>query len=491
MEHIQKRSQSELEAENEVLRGENERLSGQVAELTAKIEMLTRKITELEKKLGQNSSNSSLPPSSDLFGRKAKTNSPSRKERRAMERKPGKQPGSEGKNLAQVTNPDQVIIHVPEACDSCGADLYGAKVISEEVRQVFDVIKPKMVVTEHRVIKLRCSCGNQCESAFPIEARAQTCYGPRIRANALYLMARQHLPLERTKEAISDLLGLNCSTGFLDDVYNQGAKGLDTFIDEITSQLAEAEVVHFDETSIKVKNTRHWLHVASTKELTLLHANRSRGKGATEAVGVLPSFGGVSVHDRLAMYFDYEKSTHAVCGAHLLRNLASVAVVDNQREWATKMSGLLIEMRSTANEAREAGLVRIAPYQLTSYLSRYDAIVREGLDANPTPTARKRDSLERESYNLASAFCKLRSEVTLFASDLRVPFTNNQAERDLRMAKLQQKISGSLRSAHGAERLAKVRSYISTASKHQLDTLDVLTELFLGHPWMPPAPTRT
>ena len=159
MEHIQKRSQSELEAENEILRG-------QVAELTAKIEMLTRKITELEKKLGQNSSNSSLPPSSDLFGRKAKTNSPSRKERRAMERKPGKQPGSEGKNLAQVTNPDQVIIHVSEACDSCGADLYGAKVISEEVRQVFDVIKPKMVVTEHRVIKLRCSCGNQCESAF-------------------------------------------------------------------------------------------------------------------------------------------------------------------------------------------------------------------------------------------------------------------------------------------------------------------------------------
>ncbi len=220
MEHIQKRSQSELRADNEVLRGENERLSGQVAELTAKIEMLTRKITELEKKLGQNSSNSSLPPSSDLFGRKAKTNSPSRKERRAMERKPGKQPGSEGKNLAQVTNPDQVIIHVPEACDSCGADLYGAKVISEEVRQVFDVIKPKMVVTEHRVIKLRCTCGNHCESAFPIEARAQTCYGPRIRANALYLMARQHLPLERTKEAISDLLGLNCSTGFLDDVWN-------------------------------------------------------------------------------------------------------------------------------------------------------------------------------------------------------------------------------------------------------------------------------
>ena len=484
MEHIQKRSQSELEVENEILRG-------QVAELTAKIEMLSRKITELEKKLGQNSSNSSLPPSSDLFGRKAKTNSPSRKERRAMERKPGKQPGSEGKNLAQVTNPDQVIIHVPEACDSCGADLYGAKVISEEVRQVFDVIKPKMVVTEHRVIKLRCSCGNHCESTFPIEARAQTCYGPRIRANALYLMARQHLPLERTKEAISDLLGLNCSTGFLDDVYNQGAEGLGTFIDEITSQLAEAEVVHFDETSIKVKKARHWLHVASTKELTLLHANRSRGKGATEAVGVLPSFGGVSVHDRLAMYFDYKKSTHAVCGAHLLRNLASVAVADNQREWATKMSGLLIEMAGTANEAREAGLVRIAPYQLTGYLGRYDAIVREGLNANPTPTARKRDSLERESYNLVSAFCKLRSEVTLFASDLRVPFTNNQAERDLRMAKLQQKISGSLRSAHGAERLAKVRSYISTASKHQLDTLDVLTELFLGHPWIPPMPLRT
>ena len=142
-------------------------------------------------------------------------------------------------------------------------------------------------------------------------------------------MARQHLPLERTKEAISDLLGVKCSTGFLDDVYNQGAKGLSTFIDEVTSQLTRAEVVHFDETSIKVKKARHWLHVASTKELTLLHANRSRGKGAVEAVGVLPNFGGISVHDRLVMYFDYKKSTHWVCGAHLLRNLASVAVVDN------------------------------------------------------------------------------------------------------------------------------------------------------------------
>ncbi len=182
-----------LHGEIDVLHGEIDVLRIEVSRLTGLTETQNRKIAELERKIGRNSSNSSLPPSSDLFARPAKPESPNRKARRAMGRLPGKQPGDTGHHLAQVKNPDEVIVHRPEACDSCGAALDGAEVIGEEVRQVFDIPEPKMVVSEHRVVKLRCSCGKCCELPFPPVARSSTCYGPRIRANALYLLARQHI----------------------------------------------------------------------------------------------------------------------------------------------------------------------------------------------------------------------------------------------------------------------------------------------------------
>ncbi|EQD46830.1 transposase [mine drainage metagenome] len=312
-----------------------------------------------------------------------------------------------------------------------------------------------------------------------------------MRATALYLMARQHIPFERTAEAMDDLLGVDCSTGFLDNLYSEGADGLVEFGEAVRDALRCSEVVHFDETPLKVNKKSHWIHVASNEMLTFLHADTTRGKAAVEAAGVLPSYGGVAVHDRLSMYFDYKDATHAVCGAHLLRNLASVAVVWNQTDWATAMSSLLLWMKDAAEAARGADCRRISEKKLAEYLKRYDAIVASGLDANPCPpNNRKRDSVERESYNLVCAFRDLKSEITLFASDLRVPFSNNRAESDLRMAKLVQKISGSLRADHGIKRLANVRSYISTAAKHNMNILDVLTALFEGKPWLPPVSLR-
>jgi len=191
---------------------------------------------------------------------------------------------------------------------------------------------------------------------------------------------------------------------------------------------------------------------------------------------------------RLTRYTD---ARHGVCGAHLIRNLTSVAVVWDQTEWAVAMADLLIEMKTAAEGARAAGKKRLGHKVLASFLERYDTIVETGLAANPAPTGRKRDYLEKESYNLACALRDLKKEVTLFAKDLRVPFSNNQAESDLRMVKLQSKISGSFRAVEGAERLAKVRSYLSTAAKHGVGAMDVLTALFAGAPWMPPAPMRT
>jgi transposase len=478
----------DFERENLELRAENTTLRQEVSALKARIEVMARTIAELQKKLGRNPQNSSMPPSSDTFGTTAKPESPNRKARRAMGRKPGKQPGAPGSHLAQVDDPDHLVSHRPQTCSCCGADLAGAHLVGEEVRQVFEVPEPKIVVTEHRVYKLRCSCGELNEGAFPTEARAPATYGPRVRAFGLYLMSRQHLPFERTAEAMAELLGAECSTGFLDDCYKEGAGALGPFVDEVRRQLRASPVVHFDETPTKVRKMKHYFHVASTELLTLLHADVTRGLDAVERHGVLPGYKGTAVHDRLGMYFNYTCARHGVCGAHLIRNLASVGVGWDQAEWATAMTDLLMEMKQAAEDAKAAGKKRLGKRVLASFLERYDTIIEMALAANPEPVGRKRDYLEKESYNLACALRDLKAEVTLFATDLAVPFTNNQAESDLRMVKLQQKISGAFRAREGADRLAKVRSYISTAAKHGVDAMDVLTALFAGHPWMPPTP---
>jgi transposase len=482
---------AELRAENAELRAHNVALGREISALEGTIETMARTIAALEKKLGRNSQNSSMPPSSDVFTKPAKEESPNRKARRAMGRKPGKQPGAPGVNLAQVDDPTEVVAHRPEVCTCCGADLSSAELVAEEVRQVFETPVPKICVTEHRVYKLRCSCGEMNEGEFPPEARAPATYGPRVRGFGLYLLSRQHLPFERTAEAMADLLGVECSTGFLDDLYSEGADALGPFLDEVRRQLQASSVVHFDETPTKVKKAKHYVHVACNELYTLLHADATRGLDAVERHGVLPGYKGTAVHDRLGMYFSYPDARHGVCGAHLLRNLASVAVGWDQSEWAEAMAELLVEMKQAAEAARAAGKRRLGAKVLASFLERYDAIVEAGLAANPEPVGRMRDYLEKESYNLARALGDLKEEVTLFAKDLEVPFSNNQAESDLRMVKLQQKISGSFRAVEGAERLAKVRSYLSTAAKHGVGAMDVLTALFAGAPWMPSAPLRT
>ena len=254
-------------------------LEASLAAALAENEALRTKLAELESRLDRNSSNSSVPPSSDRIAERMRR-AEERRERRAAKRMPGKQPGAPGEHLARVANPDEVVVHVPTECHSCGGDLSDAEFVGEEVRQVFDVPEPEVRVTEHRVRKLRCSCGAACEMPFPAEATAPACYGPRVRAFALYLMARQHLPFERAAEAMADLFNVQCSTGFLDSVYDQGARGLGEFIAEVRRQLRSAEVVHFDETGLRVRTSSYWLHVMCTELLTLLHADPTRGKDA-------------------------------------------------------------------------------------------------------------------------------------------------------------------------------------------------------------------
>jgi transposase len=475
----------DLAAENKALREENEALRHE-------IEVLSAKVAELEARLGQSSRNSSLPPSADSPKSRAERRAAQReaaKAKRAGEgRARGKQPGAEGKSLSMREHPDEVIDHSPEHCDSCGKDLSDAEVESIVRRQVLDTPDPILVCTEHRSIKKRCSCGTLSAGSFPPEARAPVSYGPNIRATGLYLLHAQHCSVERTQEALCEMLGAPVSTGFVASLAKEAAGALDPFLAEVAARLVASPLVHVDETSDQVRTDTVWFHVCATERYTFLYASQTRGKAAPDEAGVLGRFTGTMVHDRLAMYFNYTDAAHAICGAHLRRDLEAAGARPGQG-WAQQMHTLLSETNKACHAARAAGKKRLPKKVLADFLSSYDALVAAGLAANPEPSGRKRDYLERKSYNIAVALRDHREEATRFAKDLSVPFTNNEAESSLRMAKLHRKISGCFQGDDSAQHFAAIRSYVATARKHGVGALEVIARLFNGDVWMPPLTT--
>jgi transposase len=454
------------------------------AEQARLITTLEARLAELERRLGKDSSNSSKPPSSDGLRKPARA--ARRTDGRAEHRRPGKQPGAPGAYLAQVEEPDEVAWHVPDRCGGCGADLSGAPVAGVEARQVFDLPRLGLRVTEHRAERRRCACGATTQAGFPAHARAAACYGPGVRALVCYLCVHQHLPVDRAAQLLADVLGASVATGTLAAVVAEGAAGLEGFVEVVRAGLTAAPVAHFDETGARVAGRLHWVHSASTSLLTLLTVHAKRGKVAMDAAGVLGGFAGVAVHDGWAPYWRYDV-THALCGAHLLRELEGVADEPGQG-WAAGMAELLVDAKLVADRARAAGAGRVEGATRARLHTRYERLLADGQAANPPPpaTGQQRGRARRSpAGRLLARLDAHRDEVLRCLDDLRVPFTNNQAERDLRMVKLQQKISGCWRTLAGAEAFLAVRSYLSTARKHGRNPLDVLRRLFEGNPWLP------
>jgi transposase len=455
------------------------------AEQVRLIATLQARVTELERRLSRDSSNSSKPPSSDGLGK------PARAERRDAEqtkgRRPGKQPGAPGAHLAQVAEPDEVAWHTPDRCGGCGATLTDAPVVGVEARQVFDLPPLRLLATEHRAERRRCTCGMTTAAAFPHHVRAAACYGPGVRALVCYLCVHQHLPVDRAAQLLADVLGANVATGTLAAVLAEGAVGLDGFLATVRDQLAAAPVAHFDETGARVAGRLHWIHSASTSLLTLFTVHAKRGKVAMDQAGVLGGFGGVAVHDGWAPYWRYEDVTHALCGAHLLRELDAISEGPGQG-WAAGMAELLVDAKLAADRARAAGACRVQDAARARLHTRYARLLADGEAANPPPpvTGRRRGRVRRSSAGrLLARLDTHRDEVLRLLDDCRVPFDNNQAERDLRMVKLQQKISGCWRTLAGAAAFLALRSYLSTARKQGRNPLVVLGQLFAGHPWLP------
>ena len=446
----------------------------------AEIARLKRQVADLEERLGRNPRNSSMPPSAELF---AKPPAPSRAERRAAARKQGKQPGAPGNHLARVADPDVTVILVPESCSSCGSGLGDAEVIDVESRQVFDLPEIRLFVTEHAAQRRRCSCGSTTKAAFPPVATAPACYGPGVRALAAYLAVHQHLPFDRMAQLFADVLCAPVSVGTLATMVTEAAESLDPFLDATRSLLHETPAVHFDETGARVEGSLHWVHSASTALLTLVDCHKKRGRAAMDDLWVIGEMKGTAIHDGWKPYRHYDVD-HALCNAHHLRELIAVGTGWDQG-WANDLADLLREAKRSVDSARADGADHLDAAALHSIRVRYGQLVAKGFAANPEPTVGKRAGYEKKAFNLLKRLDAHRTDVLRFTTNFAVPFDNNQAERDIRMVKLQQKISGSWRTLAGAKHSCAIRCYVSTMRKHDVDVLAGLRLLFEGQVWLP------
>jgi len=454
-----------------------------IAQLQARIVEQDAEIAELKRQLGASSRNSSKPPSSDGLDKPAPKSLRGR-----SERKPGGQPGREGRTLRQVERPDEVVVHEPGACTGCGGTLTGEDRPAGVLRrQVFDIPKSTVRVVEHRLLARRCVCGTVTQAPAPAGVSAPAQYGPHAAAIAVYLVLGQHLPVARTAALLAELFGTPMSVGTVAAWTSRAAAGLEPFTAAARRALGGAELVHLDETGLRVAGRLHWLHVASSARFTGLFCHRRRGKEAIDAAGVLPGFTGIAVHDAFTSYSRYPTATHALCNAHLLREL--IAVVDHHDAhppsgadtpagwcWAAQVIDALLALKAITGTGALPG-----PDVLATSRRLIVSAALIGASARGGPPG----AVGRRHRALARRIRRRLDEYLRFASDLRVPFDNNLAERDIRMAKIKQKVSGCLRTLAGAQDFAAMRSYLSTAAKHGRRPFDVLTELTSGNVWIP------
>jgi transposase len=451
-----------------------------VDETRAELGRARERIAELEARLKQNPRNSSKPPSSEGLGKPAP-----RSLRTKSGRKPGGQEGHKGTTLMQVALPDREIRHEPGACRACGAGLAGQPVTGVERRQVFDLPPVRVEVTEHQLIERECGCGQRTRAAAPKGADAPACYGPRIGAIIIYLYLGQFLSEQRTAQALAELFGAPLSSGTVAALAARAAGRLDGFLERAREQIAASDVAGFDETGFRVAGRLAWVHCARTSKYTLLMVHPRRGKQAIEAMGVLPSFTGVAVHDAWAPYDTYTSPDHQLCCAHALRELQAFtdAAPTGGWCWAAQAAEALTAMQALVSQAICQGRDAADPAALATQIHLYRSAALTGA----SQTTARSGALMKKHNALARRLLDRQDDYLRFTVDFRAPPDNNGTERDIRMAKLKQKISGCLRTTAGARQFCAIRSYLSTAAKHGLSFFDALVMLTEGESWMPAA----
>jgi transposase len=462
------------------LKAENARQREQIAALVERVQELEARLANASK----DSHNSNKPPASDPLGRKRP-----RSQRRKSGKKRGGQLGHQGETLRLVAAPDEVVEHRPTVCAGCQAPLDdAASVLLYERRQVRDLPVVRLVVREHRALHVRCPrCAQVSVGQFPLEASSRAQYGPRLRALGVYLLEQQLIPYARVHELFTDLLGASVSLGTLMRWVRQAGETLRPVEEAIKTALSRAPVLHSDETGVRRAGQLAWAHVACTSRLTHYAIHAKRGSAATEDIGILSRFTGVSVHDGWKPYRHYTSCRHALCNIHHLRELTFLEEAYDQA-WAKELKAALLEMKSAVEAARARGEKRVGAAQRSAFLTRYEDLLALGLAANPPPDRqpRRRGRVKQSpARNLLERLWFQQGQVLAFLDDFTVPFDNNQAEQDLRMLKVQQKIAGSFRADAGAEAFARIRGYLSSMRKQGVALLAALQTVFTGQPLSP------
>lgn len=494
-EEIIRRQAEKINEQEEVIRALSSQINAkqeelgqcvqQIEDLGGQLEELTEQVEGLQEKLKKNSSNSSLPPSSDRFGRQKRT----RSLRKKSGKKPGGQKGHPGQTLSLVANPDERVIHTVESCEYCRRDLRQETSLRQERRQVISLpIKRRLVIEHHNESKYCPRCATVTVAPFPQDVKAPIHYGADIGAVAVYLCCQQLQPLGRTAQIMSDLLDCPLSAGTVLAMIGRCTGQLVDREKQIKQALITSSVTHHDETGCYVGGKRWWWHSCSTQTLTHYAVHARRGREAMDAIGILPARRGICIHDDWASYWSYENCQHGSCNVHHLRDLKYQAE-EKQQSWAADLIKALLDMKEAVEAAQAKEETSLDPVLRAELLLGYERAIAAGYQAHPPPPAPTRPKRGKRKQsparNLLDRFSTHQDAILRFLDDFDVPFDNNLAERDIRMVKLKQKISGCFRSTGGAEGFARIRGYLSTLRKQGMNLLLSLEQALLGYPVLP------
>lgn len=437
--------------------------------LKASLEVILLLVTILANRLGLNSKNSSKPPSSDP-NRQKESKEPGA-------RKPGGQHGHNGTTLKPFPDPDLVKV-IPVDRNTLPPGDY--RPVGFETRQVADLDISRFV-TEWRAEILEDQNGKRYVATFPNDVTRPVQYGIGIKVNAVYMSQFQLIPYNRIEDHFQDQIGIPVSAGSISNFNNNAFERLEFFESWVKEQLTLSALAHSDETGINIGGTKHWLHNVSNQNFTCFYPHSKRGCEAMDEMGILPAYQGIICHDHWKPYFKYGGS-HALCNAHHLRELER-AVEQDKQKWAELMITLLKEINKATHDA--GGCLETKDSE--QYRKRYRELLLEADQECPPPdeTGKKKKgkTARSKARNLLERLRDFENETLRFMVDNNVPFSNNQAENDLRMTKVQQKISGCFRSMDGAKTFCRIRSYLSTCRKQGVTASEALRLLFQGkHP---------
>ena len=441
------------------------------------IALLQTRVKELEGQKNKDSHNSHIPPSKGII--KIKNS------REKSDKKQGGQKGHTGNTLEKVCTPDKIELHKVASCKNCGIDLRQEKVDDYETRQEFDLPKIKIEVTEHQAEVKICKCGCRNKANFPERIKAPVQYGLNIQSLCVNLSNYQFLSYGRISELMEDLTGYRINESTINQQNERLYTNLEPFEDNIKEHLKHSEVSHHDESGIYCEGERIWLHSSSTEEVTHYAVDEKRGKDATDRIGILSDKKGTIVHDNWATYFMYPNCEHSLCNAHHLRELTWFVEEENAI-WAGKMKTLLLDAKQQVEQAELEQKTELSEEKITAIKAQYQTIIDQGIKDIPFPKIqlKKRGKPKKpKQLNFLERFAKHKDSVLAFVCDFNIPFDNNLAERDIRMIKVKQKVSGTFRSLNGAKYFARIRSYISTLKKNKKNVFEEIRNAINGKPY--------